>query len=121
LGPTPESNVLIVVVGDAADTLHLTGTVGAPSYLDRVGARSDTVPVGLPVTLGVIVRDRLGNSAPGTTVIWTSSGGSLSRSGSVSDSTGTSTVAFAASAPGTYQVTADLPERTELFFEVVVR
>ena len=30
-------------------------------------------------------------------------------------------VSFTASGPGTYSVTADLPERADLFFEIVVR
>jgi hypothetical protein len=121
LGATPESNALIFVAGDAVDTLHVTGVVGPPSYLDVVGARSDTTPVGVPVVLRVAVRDRLGNGASGATVNWTSSGGGLSTPATVSDATGTAMVSFTASGPGTYSVTADLPERADLFFEIVVR
>ena len=121
IGATPETNELRVVAGDAVDTLHITGVVGSPSYLDRVGALADTIGVGAPITLQVVVRDRPGNAAPGVTVNWSSSGGTLSTSTTVSDATGTVTEAFAAKEPGTYQVTADLPNRASLFFQIVVR
>ena len=120
LGAAPDTNVLVVAVGDAVDTLHVTGTVGAPSYLDLVGARSDTISAGQPVTLAVVVRDRPGNGVPGATVNWATSGGNLSISSAVSNGTGTATVSFTANQPGTYSVTAGLPERAALFFEIVV-
>jgi hypothetical protein len=120
IGSTPEQNALVIVVGDAVDTLRATGIVGSPSYLDLVGARSDTAAVGTSVTLGVIVRDHSGNAVPGATVSWSSVGGSLSKPSAVSDGTGTATEGFAASAAGTYQVTADLAGLASQFFEVVV-
>lgn len=121
LGTAPEANALVFVVGDAADTLYVTGVVGPPSYLVVVGAQSDTTSAGLPVILKVVVKDRPGNGVAGTTVIWTGSGGRLSTSNTISDTTGTATVAFTASEPGTYYVTADLPDRATCVFEVVVR
>ena len=121
LSAAAERNALVIAIGDAVDTLDVIGAVGSPSYLDLVGARSDTSPVGVPITLQVVVRDRPGNGVPGSTVNWTSSGGSLSTASTVSDGTGTATAAFAASVPGTYTVTADLPNLASLFFEVVVR
>lgn len=121
LGTAPEANALVFAIGDAVDTLHVTGVVGSPSYLVVVGAQSDTTSVGLPVLLAVVVKDRPGNAVSGASVIWTGSGGALSTSTTSSDATGTVTVAFAASEPGTYYVTADLPERATCVFEVVVR
>jgi hypothetical protein len=121
LGTTAGQNALMSVYGDASDTLYVIATIGAPSYIDAVGARSDTVSVGAAVSLGVIVRDRPGNAVPGVAVNWSSSGGGLSSSRTVSDGTGTATTSFVASAPGTYSVTADLPDLASLFFQVVVR
>jgi len=120
ISSSPEQNALVAAAGDGVDTIRVVSTIGSPSYLDFAGARSDTVGVGSPVTLQVIVRDRPGNAVPGTAVNWSTSGGSLSALNTVSDGTGTETTTFSAGAPGTYQVTANLPERASLFFQIVV-
>lgn len=121
LGRTPAMNTLIVGFGDAVDTLYATGVVGAPSSLFVVGSQTITISSGDSAALRVVVKDRPGNVVANATVAWTSSGGALSASTTVTDSTGIATTSFSASAPGTYYVTADLPALATCIFEIVVR
>lgn len=121
LGAAAGDNALVIGIGDAVDTLHVTGVVGSASYLDRVGAQSDTTTTGSPFVLQVVVRDRPGNPVAGAAIAWTSSGGQIAPSSNASDATGTSTASFSATAPGTYTITADLAGEASMFFEVVVR
>ena len=121
LGQTPEMNALVVGVGDAADTLYASGIVGAPSSLSVVSAQSEVASIGSGVVLRVVVKDRAGNAVPSAAVTWTNSGGVLSSVNTTSDATGVATTTFAASAPGTYNVTADLAQRATCIFEIVVQ
>ena len=121
LGTSPGDNALSIAIGDAIDTLHVTGVIGAASYLDRVGAQADTITTGSPLVLQVVVRDRPGNPVAGTAVSWSASGGQITASGAASDATGVSGATFSATAPGTYNVTADLPGEASMFFQVTVR
>jgi len=121
LGTSPGDNALSIAIGDAVDTLHVTAVVGTASYLDRVGNQVDTVATSLPLVLQVVVRDRSGNPVAGSTTNWSASGGQITATAGTSDATGLSTATFSATAPGNYNIVADLPGEASMFFQVTVR
>ena len=120
LGDTAATNALVIRSGDAVDTLHVIGTVGSPSYLTAVSADSMNAPVGTAVSLQVRVNDRPGNAVAGATVNWSATGGTWTGQSVVSAASGVASVTFTAQQPGTYFVTANLPERSSIVFQVVV-
>ena len=121
LGTSPGDNALSIAIGDAVDTLHVTGVVGTASYLDRIGSQADTIATALPLVLQVVVRDRAGNPVAGAAINWSSSGGQIAASSGASDATGLSTATFATTAPGDYNIIAELPGEASMFFQVTVR
>jgi hypothetical protein len=121
LNDTAGVNTLAVASGDAADTLHLVGIIGAPSALVAVSADSSAIAAGGSVSLQVRVVDRPGNPLANVGVNWSTTGGSVSPASTVSDASGIASAVFSASQPGAYLVTADLPQRASVVFKVTVR
>jgi hypothetical protein len=71
------------------------------------------------VTIDARVVDAFGNAVQGATVTWTTSSGSLSPTTTTTNATGDAATALTTSAPGTYFVTATLPGRASVTFQVV--
>ena len=120
LGDTIGLNSLTASVGDGSVTWRVQGVAGAASSLTKVSADSDVVVTGgtLPLTARVV--DRHGNPVAGAMVEWSSSAGDLSVTSAPSGATGDTETNFTAPAvPGTYTVTATLPGRGSVIFEVV--
>lgn len=120
LGDTVGLNSLTASVGDGSVTWRVAGIAGAASSLVKVSADSELVVMGgtLPLTARVI--DRHGNPVAGATVEWGSTAGSLSVTSAPSGQTGDTETNFTAPAtPGTYTITATLPGRGSVIFEVV--
>jgi hypothetical protein len=120
LGDTIGLNSITASVGDGSVTWRVVGIAGAASSLVKVSADSDLVVTGgtLPLTARVI--DRHGNPVAGATVEWTSSAGNLTVTSAMSGQTGDAETNFTAPAtPGNYTITATLPGRGSVIFEVV--
>ncbi|HXT16563.1 MAG TPA: Ig-like domain-containing protein [Gemmatimonadaceae bacterium] len=121
LGDAAGVNSLVITSGDAVDTLRLVGTIGVPSSIVIVSPESSSIAVGDSLSLQVRVIDRPGNPVPNSAVNWSTTGGTLSGLTTTSDATGIARTTFRASQAGTYLVTANLPERASVIFQVVVR
>jgi len=120
LGDTVGLNSITAVAGDGSVTWRVAGTAGAASAIVKVSADSDAVVAGGTLPLTARVLDRHGNPVPGATVEWTSSGGELSVKSAPSGSTGDAETNFTAPATaGTYTITASLPGRASVTFEIV--
>ena len=120
LGDTIGLNSITASVGDGSVTWRVAGIAGAASSLVKVSADSDQVVTGgtLPLTARVV--DRHGNPVPGATVEWASSAGDLTVTSATSGQTGDAETNFTAPATaGTYTITATLPGKGSVIFEVV--
>jgi hypothetical protein len=120
LSDTIGLNSITAAVGDGSVTWRVAGIAGAASSIVKVSADSDLVVTGgtLPLTARVV--DRHGNPVAGATVEWTSSAGDLSVMSAPSGQTGDAETNFTApGTPGTYTITATLPGRASVIFEVV--
>jgi len=121
LGDTIGLNSITAHVGDGSVTWRVAGIAGAASALVKVSADSELVVTNgtLPLTARVV--DRHGNPVAGATVEWASSAGDLSVTNAPSGQTGDVETNFTApGTPGTYTITATLPGRGSVIFEVVV-
>ena len=120
LGDTAsEVNSLAIVSGDGVDTLHVAAVAGSPSYLVPVSTTTD-VALGAPLTIQVRATDRPGNAVAGTTVFWVTTGGTLSSASSVTDANGIARVTFMATQPGSFTLSAVIPETATRDFQITV-
>ena len=120
LGDTAEVNTLAILSGDAADTVHVVALPGSPSYLVPVSAATSDVAVGTPLSIQVRVTDRPGNPVAGAKVFWTTSGGTLSSSATLTDGNGLARVTFTSTQAGSFTVSAVLPETATRDFQITV-
>jgi len=121
LGDTAtEVNTLAIVSGDGADTLHVRAVAGSPSYLVPASATTNDVPAGTPIVVQVRATDRPGNPVAGANVFWVSSGGTLSATSSLTDSTGIARVTFTCNQAGSFTVSAVIPETATRDFQITV-
>jgi hypothetical protein len=120
LSDTVGVNSLVIASGDRIDTLSVIGVVGPPASLLAQGSDSVTTAASSPVTLQARVSDRVGNPVVATPVNWTTTGGTISGSAVVTDTTGVSQVTFTAATSGTYFVTAALPGQATHMYQILV-
>lgn len=120
LGDTVGLNSITAVAGDGSVTWRVAAIAGAASTLVKVSADSDAIVAGGTLPLTARVLDRHGNPVAGATVEWSSSGGELSVKSAPTGATGDAGTNFTApSAAGTYTITASLPGRASVTFEIV--
>jgi len=120
LGDTVGLNSITAVAGDGSVTWRVAGIAGAASSLVKVSADSDAVVAGGTLPLTARVLDRHGNPVAGATVEWSSSGGDLSVKSAPTGATGDAETNFTAPATaGAYTITASLPGRASVTFEIV--
>jgi len=120
LGDTIGLNSLTASAGDGSVTWRVAGIAGAASALLKVSADSELVVTNGTVPLTARVVDRHGNPVAGAMVEWASSAGDLTVTSVPSGQTGDVETNFTApGTPGTYTITATLPGRGSVIFEVV--
>ena len=113
---------LTLTTSDGTKHLFIGQVVpGPPSILTRVTASPDSVTAGAGATITAKVTDRSGNPIANAIVDWSASSGTLSAGSAPTNSSGVSTVTFTPPSPGTYAVTADLPNTASIIFTVVAK
>jgi adhesin/invasin len=122
LGDTVGTNSLTAAISGASVTINATAVGGAASAIAKVSVDSDAVVAGAALPLTARVTDHLGNPTANATVVWTSSAGTLSADTSLSGSSGDATTNFTTpTTPGTYTVTASLPNIASVTFKIVAQ
>jgi hypothetical protein len=120
LGDTIALNSITAVAGDGSVTWRVTGIAGAASTLLKITSDSSAVVAGATMPLTVRVVDRRRNPVAGAVVEWSSSDGELGATSAVSGETGNSESNFRTpTKPGKYTVTATLPGKASVTFEIV--
>ncbi len=122
LGDTAGTNAMTASITGAQVTIEATGTAAAPSAIAKVSADSQTVVPGGTVPLTARTVDRFGNPAGGVTVQWSTSGGTLSATSTLTGSSGNATTNLTTpAAAGRYQVTATFPGLGSVTFVVIAQ
>jgi hypothetical protein len=94
-----------------------TALATAPTKLTKVSADSQSVVASGSVSLVVRSTDQYGNPVPSVPVTWTSTGGVLTPTLTVTGSAGNAAVTFTTTAtPATYSITATSPGLTSVTF-----
>ncbi len=122
LGDTAGTNTLTAAITNATVTVTAVGVGDIASVISKVSADSAAVVAGAALPLTAKVTDRLGNPVLNATVVWSSSDGSLSTTSSLSGINGDATSNFTTpTTPGTYTVTATLPNIASVTFKIVAQ
>lgn len=108
------------ITGVSSANLQVTTTPGPATALVRGGADSVAVVAGGSTLLTARVTDKSGNAVSGVSVGWTSTGGSLTSTTTVTGISGNGQVVFSTdAAPRSYTVTATVAGIGVLTFKVV--
>lgn len=108
------------ITGVSSADLQVTTTAGPATAIVRASADSVGVVAGSSTLLTARVTDKSGNSVSGVTVNWTSTGGSLTSTTTVTGTGGNGQVVFSTdAAPRSYTVTATVAGIGALTFKVV--
>ena len=120
LSDTVAVNSITAAAGDGSVTWRVLGIAGPASTLLKITSDSSAVVAGATTPLTVRVVDRYRNPVAGATVTWSSSDGSLSTTSAMTGVSGNSESNFTTPArPGKYTVTATLPGKASVTFEIV--
>jgi hypothetical protein len=88
-------------------TFTITLVAGPAKELRKFGSDNPAVVTGTKLTLSVKLVDQFGNAVSGTTVAWSSAGGSTSGATSTTDAGGVASITYTVGTdPGTYSLTA---------------
>ncbi len=120
LADTSRINTMSITSQDASLTYHATGVAGPATTLAKVGPDSSTVVAGASLILTARVTDAKGNPSVGSSVNWTTSGGTLTTSTTTTGSGGNAQTVLTATARGRYTITATLPGKASVTFVVGV-
>lgn len=108
------------ITGVSSANLQVTTTAGPPTMLVRAGPDSVAVVAGSSTLITARVTDKSGNAVSGVTVGWTSTGGALTTTTTVTGASGNGQVVFSTdAAPKSYTVTATVAGIGALTFKVV--
>ena len=108
------------ITGESSAVLQVTTTAGPATTLVRAGPDSVAVVAGSSTLITARVTDKSGNSVSGVSVGWTSTGGSLTATTTVTGASGNGQVVFSTDpAPRSYTVTATVAGIGALTFKVV--
>jgi adhesin/invasin len=120
VGDTAGTNTLDAATSGVAVTIFATGIGGSAISLSRVSPDSQLVVAGATTLVVARAIDKFGNGSPNVTVTWTTTGGSLSASTTMTGSAGNASVNFTTGAtPGTYTVTATAAGLGSVTFKVL--
>ena len=108
------------ITGVSSANLQVTTTAGPPTMLVRASPDSVAVVAGSSTLITARVTDKSGNAVSGVTVGWTSTGGALTTTTTVTGASGNGQVVFSTdAAPKSYTVTATVAGIGALTFKVV--
>ncbi|HTE47836.1 MAG TPA: Ig-like domain-containing protein [Gemmatimonadaceae bacterium] len=120
IGTIAGANSLEATITGASVQALATGTADVFATLTKVSGDSQQVVSSASMALVVKAGDKYGNPAPGVTVSWTSSGGTLSPAATTTTGpTGNATITLVTGlTPATYTVTATAPGTAPILFTV---
>ena len=108
------------ITGESSATLQVTTTSGPATAVVKVGADSVAVVAGASTFLTAKVTDKTGNPVSGASIAWTTTGGSITPTTSVTGPSGNGQVVFSTGGtPRSYTVTATVAGIGALTFKVV--
>ncbi len=117
---TIAANIATASIPGALVTINVFTVGGAAYTMVKVSPDSQAIVAGAALTITARPVDRFGNGSPGVPVVWTSSGGALSATTTVSGANGNATTNFVTDpTPGTYTVTASVAGKASVTFTVV--
>ena len=120
LGDTIGVNSIAAVITGASASLTAQTIATTVSSVIKVSPDSSEIVAG--GTLPIVARavDRFGNPVSGTTITWTTTGGTISAGSVTTGTSGNATTNFTTpAAAGTFLVTASLPGKASVTFKVV--
>jgi adhesin/invasin len=120
MGDTVTVNTITASISGATVTIVANTVGGTVAGITKVSADSQMVVAGGSVPLTARAVDRFGNAVANATVLWSSTGGSLSATTTTSGANGNTVSNLSTdSSPATYLVTASVPGQASVTFKVV--
>lgn len=116
LADTSRINAMTITSQDASLQYHATGVAGPAATLVKVSPDSSTVVAGASVIITARVTDLKGNPSVGSSVNWTTTGGTLTTSTTTTASSGNAQTVLTTTARGRYTITATLPGKASVTF-----
>ncbi len=116
LADTSRVNTMGITSQDASLSYHATGVAGPATTLAKVSPDSSTVVAGASLILTARVTDTKGNPSVGSSVSWTTSGGTLTTSTTTTGSGGNAQTVLTTTTRGRYTITATLPGKASVTF-----
>lgn len=120
VGDTSGVNSIAAVITGASVTLTAQTTATTVSSVIKVSPDSSAVVAGGTLPLVARAVDRFGNPVSGTTIKWSTTGGTISADSVTTGTSGNATTNLTTpSTAGTFLVTASLPGKASVTFKVV--